>query len=85
MKQDEMGTELVDHLTPEEKDSLSRLNPEITALKEKLNACRSNRLEVSTGYHYVEKDLKLEHLCIYISLCVLFVIHRRKQGKLSLR
>lgn len=46
MKQDEMGTELVDHLTPEEKDSLSRLNPEITTLKEKLIACRSNRIEV---------------------------------------
>lgn len=46
MKHDEMGTELVDHLTPEEKDSLSRLNPEITSLKEKLIACRSNRIEV---------------------------------------
>ena len=46
VKQDEMGTELVDHLTPEEKDSLSRLNPEITSLKEKLIACRSNRIEV---------------------------------------
>lgn len=46
MKQDEMGTELVDHLTPEEKDLLSRLNPEITELKETLIACRANRIEV---------------------------------------
>ena len=46
MKQDEMGTELVDHLTPEEKDLLSRLNPEITELKEKLIGCRADRLEV---------------------------------------
>lgn len=46
MKKDEMGTELVDHLTPEEKESLSRLNPEITNLKEQLITCRSNRMEV---------------------------------------
>lgn len=46
MKRDEMGTDLVDHLSPEEKDSLSRLNPEITELKEKLIACRTNRIEV---------------------------------------
>ena len=46
MKRDEMGTELVDHLTPEEKESLSRLNPEITNLKEQLITCRSNRMEV---------------------------------------
>lgn len=46
MKQDEMGTELVDHLTPEEKDLLQRLNPEITELKETLIACRANRIEV---------------------------------------
>lgn len=46
MKLKEMGTELVDHLTPEEKDSLSRLNPEITNLKETLIACRTRRIEV---------------------------------------
>ncbi|XWS73782.1 hypothetical protein CRYUN_Cryun02cG0158800 [Craigia yunnanensis] len=34
MKRAEMGTELIDHLTPEEKDLLSRLNPEITDLKQ---------------------------------------------------
>lgn len=45
-KKDEMGTELVDHLSPEEKDSLSRLNPEITDLKERLISCRTNRIEV---------------------------------------
>lgn len=57
MKQDEMGTELVDHLTPEERDSLSRLNPEITALKEKLIACRSNRIETETRKEELEMNL----------------------------
>lgn len=46
MKRAEMGTELIDHLTPEEKDLLSRLNPEITDLKEQLINCRSDRIEV---------------------------------------
>ncbi|XP_027158386.1 structural maintenance of chromosomes protein 3 [Coffea eugenioides] len=57
VKQDEMGTELVDHLTPEEKDSLSRLNPEITSLKEKLIACRSNRIETETRKAELEMNL----------------------------
>ncbi|RWW86326.1 hypothetical protein BHE74_00004917 [Ensete ventricosum] len=58
MKQAEMGTELIDQLTPEEKDLLSRLNPEITELKEKLLACKNNRIEVciliSKSSHYHE-------------------------------
>lgn len=41
-----MGTELIDHLTPEEKDILSRLNPEITDLKENLIKCKTERIEV---------------------------------------
>ncbi|KAK4719742.1 hypothetical protein R3W88_018080 [Solanum pinnatisectum] len=57
MKQDEMGTELVDHLTPEERDSLSRLNPEITALKEKLITCRANRIETETRKEELEMNL----------------------------
>ncbi|OIT26628.1 structural maintenance of chromosomes protein 3 [Nicotiana attenuata] len=57
MKQDEMGTELVDHLTPEERDSLSRLNPEITTLKEKLIACRANRIETETRKEELEMNL----------------------------
>ncbi|XP_069154917.1 structural maintenance of chromosomes protein 3 [Solanum lycopersicum] len=57
MKQDEMGTELVDHLTPEERDSLSRLNPEITALKEQLIACRANRIETETRKEELEMNL----------------------------
>ncbi|KAG8371091.1 hypothetical protein BUALT_Bualt13G0050800 [Buddleja alternifolia] len=57
MKQDEMGTELVDHLTPEEKESLSRLNPEITNLKEKLIECRSNRMETETRKAELEMNL----------------------------
>jgi structural maintenance of chromosome 3 (chondroitin sulfate proteoglycan 6) len=47
MKQAEMGTELIDHLTPEEKVLLSRLNPEIENLKKKLIKCRTDRMEVS--------------------------------------
>ena len=46
MKHAEMGTELIDHLTPDEKDLLSRLNPEIADLKEKLIACKTDRIEV---------------------------------------
>jgi structural maintenance of chromosome 3 (chondroitin sulfate proteoglycan 6) len=47
MKQAEMGTELIDQLTPEEKHMLSRLNPEISELKEMLLQCKTNRIDVS--------------------------------------
>ncbi|KAK4482766.1 hypothetical protein RD792_009934 [Penstemon davidsonii] len=57
MKRDEMSTKLVDHLTPEEKESLSRLNPEITNLKEKLITCRSNRMETETRKAELEMNL----------------------------
>lgn len=57
MKLKEMGTELVDHLTPEEKDSLSRLNPEITNLKETLMACRTKRIETETRKAELEMNL----------------------------
>ncbi|XP_057782126.1 structural maintenance of chromosomes protein 3-like [Salvia miltiorrhiza] len=57
MKKDEMGTELVDHLTPEEKESLSRLNPEITNLKEQLITCRSSRMETETRKAELEMNL----------------------------
>lgn len=46
LKMEEMGTELVDNLTFEEKKQLSQLNPEITDLKEKLIACKTERIEV---------------------------------------
>lgn len=48
MKRAEMGTDLIDQLTPEEKALLSRLNPEITQFKEKLIMCKKSRIEVST-------------------------------------
>ncbi|GFP97186.1 structural maintenance of chromosomes protein 3 [Phtheirospermum japonicum] len=57
LKRDEMKTELVDHLTPEEKESLSRLNPEITNLKEQLIACKSNRMETETKKAELEMNL----------------------------
>lgn len=41
-----MGTDLIDHLTPEEKALLSRLNPEITEKKEELLTCKTERIEV---------------------------------------
>ncbi|KAK6927481.1 RecF/RecN/SMC, N-terminal, partial [Dillenia turbinata] len=57
MKQAEMGTELIDHLSPEEKDLLSRLNPEITELKEKLISCRAERLETEARIGDLETNL----------------------------
>lgn len=47
LKQAEMGTELIDQLTPEEKHMLSRLNPEISELKEMLLQCKTSRIDVS--------------------------------------
>ncbi|KAK2640896.1 hypothetical protein Ddye_022659 [Dipteronia dyeriana] len=57
MKLAEMGTELIDHLTPEEKDLLSRLNPEITEFKEKLITCRTDRIETETRKAELETNL----------------------------
>lgn len=57
LKNDEKGTELVDHLSREEKDLLSRLNPEITTLKERLIACRTNRIETETRKAELEMNL----------------------------
>ncbi|XVF47055.1 hypothetical protein PTKIN_Ptkin03bG0078400 [Pterospermum kingtungense] len=57
MKQAEMGTELIDHLTPEEKDLLSRLNPEIADFKEQLINCRSDRIETETRKAELETNL----------------------------
>lgn len=57
VKQAEMGTELIDHLTPEEKDLLSRLNPEIADHKEKLIACRTDRIETEARKAELETNL----------------------------
>ncbi|MBA0817815.1 hypothetical protein Gohar_019483, partial [Gossypium harknessii] len=57
VKRAEMGTELIDHLTPEEKDLLSRLNPEITDLKEQLINCRSDRIETESRKAELETNL----------------------------
>ncbi|XP_071736218.1 structural maintenance of chromosomes protein 3-like [Rutidosis leptorrhynchoides] len=57
MKRDEMGTDLVDHLTPEERELLSRLNPEIAELKENLIACRAKRVELETSISELETNL----------------------------
>ncbi|KAL1208824.1 Structural maintenance of chromosomes protein 3 [Cardamine amara subsp. amara] len=57
MKEAEMGTELVDHLTPEEREQLSRLNPEIKDLKEKLLAYKNDRIERETRKAELETNL----------------------------
>lgn len=57
MKQAEMGTDLIDQLTRKEKDLLSRLNPEITELKEKFLACKTNRIEIETRKEELETNL----------------------------
>lgn len=72
MKRAEMGTELIDHLTPEEKHLLSRLNPEITDHKETLIKCKTDRIEVSKTnlfYIYVEHYMSILLLkCIYLQM-----------------
>ncbi|KAG8058053.1 hypothetical protein GUJ93_ZPchr0002g26826 [Zizania palustris] len=57
MKNDEMGTELIDQLTSEERDLLSRLNPEITELKEKFLICKNSRIEIETRKEELETNL----------------------------
>ncbi|KAL6629950.1 hypothetical protein ACP70R_029715 [Stipagrostis hirtigluma subsp. patula] len=57
MKKDEMGTELIDQLTSEERDLLSRLNPEITELKEKFLLCKNSRIEIETRKEELETNL----------------------------
>ncbi|KAL7611996.1 hypothetical protein Lser_V15G05589 [Lactuca serriola] len=59
MKRDEMGTELADHLTPEEKDLLSQLNPEIAELKERLVTSRRTRVEIETRKSELETNLSM--------------------------
>ncbi|KAG5120860.1 hypothetical protein JHK84_039200 [Glycine max] len=57
MKNAEMGTELIDHLTPEEKKLLSDLNPEIKDLKEKLVACKTDRIETEARRAELDTNL----------------------------
>ncbi|XP_043703030.1 structural maintenance of chromosomes protein 3 [Telopea speciosissima] len=58
MKHSEMGTDLIDHLTAEEKNLLSKLNPEITELKEKIIACKAERVEIETRKSELDANLK---------------------------
>lgn len=46
MKYNEMGTEIIDQLTSEERDLLLQLNTELTELKGKFVLCRNRRIEV---------------------------------------
>ncbi|KAJ7531678.1 hypothetical protein O6H91_14G053900 [Diphasiastrum complanatum] len=54
VKQAEMGTELIDHLTVEEKAQLSRLNPEITQFKEAQLERKTARMETETRISELE-------------------------------
>ncbi|KAK4786498.1 hypothetical protein SAY86_003187 [Trapa natans] len=57
MKRAEMDTDLIDHLTPKEKKLLTRLNPEITDLKEKLIACKADRMDAEARKTELETNL----------------------------
>ncbi|MCL7032680.1 hypothetical protein MKW94_027468 [Papaver nudicaule] len=57
MKQSEMGTELVDHLSLNERELLLRLNPEISELKENLIACKTDRIKMETRKGELETNL----------------------------
>ncbi|WCJ28438.1 Structural maintenance of chromosomes protein 3 [Euphorbia peplus] len=57
MKQAEMGTEIIDHLTPKEKELLSRLNREIADYKEKLISYRTDRIETEARKAELETNL----------------------------
>ncbi|RLN13477.1 structural maintenance of chromosomes protein 3 [Panicum miliaceum] len=59
MKNDEMGTELVDQLTSEERGLLSRLNPEITELKEKFQMHKNSQIEIETRKEELETNLSM--------------------------
>ncbi|RZC71840.1 hypothetical protein C5167_035004 [Papaver somniferum] len=48
MKQSEMGRELIDPLSLNERELVTRLNPKITELKENLITCKTNRIETET-------------------------------------
>ncbi|XP_024525303.1 structural maintenance of chromosomes protein 3-like [Selaginella moellendorffii] len=53
-KRTEMGTDLIDQLTPDEKTELSRLNPEISDLKDMLVRYRAARMETETRMSELE-------------------------------
>uniref|UniRef100_A0A8I7B841 SMC hinge domain-containing protein n=1 Tax=Hordeum vulgare subsp. vulgare TaxID=112509 RepID=A0A8I7B841_HORVV len=57
LKNDEMGTELIDQLTSEERDLLSRLNPEIAGLKERFLLCKNSCIEIETRKEELETNL----------------------------
>ncbi|XP_052141758.1 structural maintenance of chromosomes protein 3-like [Oryza glaberrima] len=57
MKYNEMGTEIIDQLTSEERDLLMQLNTELTELKEKFVLCRHRRIEIETRKEELEANL----------------------------
>lgn len=73
-KEAELGTDLIDQLTPQEKVTLLSLNPEIMELKEKLLACKTNGIEIETRKEELETNLstnlvrRQQELVVIISL-----------------
>lgn len=60
LKEAEMGTDLIDELTSEEKAMLSALNSEITQLKDKLIKCKTARMETETRKSELETSLSTD-------------------------
>ncbi|GAB2233977.1 hypothetical protein Drorol1_Dr00003208 [Drosera rotundifolia] len=56
-KKEEIGTELVDTLAPQERELLSRLNPEIAEMKEKLIVFRTENMEIESRITELETNL----------------------------
>ncbi|XP_066163484.1 structural maintenance of chromosomes protein 3 [Oryza sativa Japonica Group] len=57
MKYNEMGTEIIDQLTSEERDLLLQLNTELTELKGKFVLCRNRRIEIETRKEELKANL----------------------------
>ncbi|TVU26561.1 hypothetical protein EJB05_29114 [Eragrostis curvula] len=62
MKKDEMGTELIDELTIEERDHLSQLNPEIIKLSENFLLCKESRIKLETRKEELETNLSINFI-----------------------
>ncbi|TVU26595.1 hypothetical protein EJB05_29149, partial [Eragrostis curvula] len=62
MKKDEMGMELIDELTIEERDLLSQLNPKITKLNENFLLCKDSRIKFETRKDELETNLSINFI-----------------------
>uniref|UniRef100_A0A0D3F0B6 SMC hinge domain-containing protein n=1 Tax=Oryza barthii TaxID=65489 RepID=A0A0D3F0B6_9ORYZ len=60
MKYNEMGTEIIDQLTSEERDLLMQLNTELTELKEKFIETRKEELEANLSTNLMRRQKEFE-------------------------